>query len=212
MNPTKAAIVALAVLVAAPTSLIARRLIRKLADGAEPPAAPVLFAATGVAFAWAALVVPAGWILAVTLGLGFALLTLAAIDVTVLRLPDALTLPTAGAGLAVSAILPGAPVLDHLLGAAVGYGVLAGLAFVYRRVRRREGIGLGDAKLLAAAGAWLGWAALPSVLLIGCLIAFAWIATARLLRRPPGLTSPLAFGAPLALATWIVWLHGPLTI
>jgi len=209
MIPVKAAMVALAVLAALPAAPAARRLTRQLADGAEPPAAPIMLAATSVAFGWAALVVPAGWILAASLGLGFALLTLAAIDVIALRLPDALTLPTAVAGLAVSAILPGSPVLDHLLGAAIGYGALAGLAFAYRRVRRREGIGLGDAKLLGAAGAWLGWRPLPSVVLIACAIAFAWIAVLGLFGRWRA-GRRIAFGAPLAMGFWIVWLHGPL--
>jgi leader peptidase (prepilin peptidase)/N-methyltransferase len=212
MIPVKVAMVAFAVLAALPAAHATRWLSRQLADGAEPPAAPLMLAVTSVAYAWAALVVPSGWILAASLGLGFALLTLAAVDVIALRLPDALTLPAAAAGLAVSAVLPGAPVLDHLLGTVIGYGALAGLALAYRRVRRREGIGLGDAKLLAVAGAWLGWAALPSVLLIGCLIAFAWIAVARLRRHAPDPAAPIAFGAPLALATWIVWLHGPLTV
>ena len=88
--------------------------------------------------------------------------------------------------------------------------ILRATAWAYRRLRGIEGLGGGDAKLLAAAGAWVGAAALPSVLLgaaCAALIAVAGLAIAgtRLSRR-----SALPFGPFLALATWAVWLLGPL--
>jgi leader peptidase (prepilin peptidase)/N-methyltransferase len=75
-----------------------------------------------------------------------------------------------------------------------------------------DGLGLGDAKLLGAGGAWLGWAPLPSVLVIACLASIVWVAVRRLSQGPRALQSPIAFGAPLALAIWIVWLYGPLAV
>jgi leader peptidase (prepilin peptidase)/N-methyltransferase len=185
--------------------------VRLSGDAAAPPLWAAL-AATLTAFLWAALISPPLWLLAVSLGLGWVLLCLAAVDIAAFRLPDVLTLPLTAAGLVVAALLPGRPILDHLAGAAVGWGLLAGLALAYRRWRKIDGLGLGDAKLLAAAGAWLGWQALPSVLLIGCLIAFAWVAARRVRQGRQSLAEPIAFGAPLALAFWIVWLHGPLRI
>ena len=160
--------------------------------------------------AWASLVMPHTWLLGATLGLGGVLLALAAIDITSFRLPDLLTLPLTAFGLAVSHWLPGRPFLNHLAGAAGGYIALAGLAWSYRRLRGRDGLGLGDAKLAAAAGAWLGWLPLPSVLLIACAGGLLWALGGALFRGRQALAERIPFGAPLCLAIWIVWLYGPL--
>ena len=72
--------------------------------------------------------------------------------------------------------------------------------------------GLGDVKLFAAAGAWVGWQGLPSVLLIG---AAAGLAAACILGRPKGARGPresVAFGPYLALGLWITWLYGPVNL
>ena len=72
--------------------------------------------------------------------------------------------------------------------------------------------GLGDVKLFAAAGAWVGWQGLPSVLLIG---AATGLAAALLLARakgPPGPREPVPFGPYLALGLWITWLYGPVNL
>ena len=205
----------LVICAAAPAAAAAARVTAAYAQA--PPVRPLVILVAGFAglaglFAWAEAVTPWGPILAASLALGWALACLAVIDLTVFRLPDALTLPLAVGGLAMAAVLPGRPLADHLAGAAAGWGGLTLLAIGYRRWRGRDGIGAGDAKLLAAAGAWLGWAALPSVILIACAATFAWLAVAALLRGPGVLAGRLAFGAPLCLATWIVWLHGPLAV
>ena len=90
--------------------------------------------------------------------LGWWLLALALIDLRSWRLPDVLTLPLVVAGLVAAWLdfLPGTGLARAIAGAVLGYVALAGIAWVYRRLRHREGLGLGDAKLLAAAGAWLG--------------------------------------------------------
>ena len=79
---------------------------------------------------------------------------------------------------------------------------------VYRRLRGREGMGLGDAKLLGAAGAWVGWQGLAGVLLIA---AVTGLATAVVLRRT-SLSDALPFGPFLALGIWLTWLYGPLVL
>jgi leader peptidase (prepilin peptidase)/N-methyltransferase len=146
--------------------------------------------------------------------LGWALLALALIDARHFLLPDRLTLGLLAAGLLVA--LAGGrawPVrpLDGVLGAATGYLVLRLVGSAYRRSRGREGLGLGDAKLLAAAGAWTGWIGLPSVVLIAALAALAWVgADALIRRRRPQLGQRIAFGVFLALGTWLVVLYGPL--
>jgi leader peptidase (prepilin peptidase)/N-methyltransferase len=211
MPPPSAWVLAIALMpVAAAAGWLAARLVRFYAADNRPPSHFALIAATTTLFAWAAVVAPAGWVLAVSLGLGWTLVCLAAIDLTTLRLPDAFTLPLMAAGLAVAVFLPGRPILGHLAGAAVGWSLLAVLAWAWRVWRGVDGLGLGDAKLLGAGGAWLGWPALPSVLLIGAVMALAWVAVLSMARGRAVLRAPIAFGAPLALAIWIVWLHGPL--
>ena len=76
----------------------------------------------------------------------------------------------------------------------------------------REGLGLGDAKLFAAAGAWVSWEGLPSVLLLAAAGALAWhLGAARWGgRRLEGRELP--FGPYLAAALWLVWLHGPVAV
>ena len=77
-------------------------------------------------------------------------------------------------------------------------------------LRGREGIGLGDAKLMAAAGAWVSWEGLPSVLLVATL---GGLTSALLQRFRKGwirATDRVAFGAFLCVGIWLVWLYGPL--
>ncbi len=153
-----------------------------------------------------------GWLLWASLGLGWTLLTLAAIDWRAFVLPDTMTLPLIPSGLAVAwAIDPGL-LGGHALGALAGFASLALIAGVYRRLRRREGLGLGDAKLLAAAGAWLGWQGLPSVVLIAAVSALVLALATALGGGKLAWTSRIAFGPHLALAFWLVWLCGPLVI
>jgi leader peptidase (prepilin peptidase)/N-methyltransferase len=142
--------------------------------------------------------------LLVGLALAAVLGALALYDLRRGRLPDWLTLPLAAAGLLI-AWRGGAPA-DAAIGAALGYAVFEGVALGYRRLRGREGLGGGDAKLAAAAGAWVGWQGLPSVVL---LAACGALATA-LARRRLGATESMPFGAYLAPAILLVWLVGPL--
>lgn len=158
---------------------------------------------------WAALLMPGVWLLTATLTLGWTLLTLGIVDLVAFRLPDILTLPLAAAGLLLSLWLPDHDPLAHLIGAAAGFLVLYLIAILYRSVRAREGLGLGDAKLAAAAGAWLGWQGLPSAVLIACAVAFIWIGVGVAIRGRAVLTQQVAFGVPLCFAFWLVWLYGP---
>jgi leader peptidase (prepilin peptidase)/N-methyltransferase len=151
-------------------------------------------------------------LLVASLGLAWTLVCLAAIDLTAYRLPDVLTLPLAAAGLGVALVLPGRPLPDHVAGALAGWGALAALAWAFRRWRGVEGIGMGDAKLFGAAGSWLGWAALPSVMLIACVAAFLWVGVRVLRRGPAAAREQIAFGAPLCLAILTVWLEGALAV
>src|ERR1700744_5879668 len=129
---------------------------------------PAMEAGALILAIWAALAT-SGWILVASCGLGWTLLTLAAIDWRTGLLPDLLTLPLIAAGLGVAYGIDPAALLDHAMGAAAGVIGFAALAAAYRTLRGRAGRGLGDAKLLAAAGAWLSWSALPSVILFAAV-------------------------------------------
>lgn len=94
------------------------------------------------------------------------LVALAFIDLETGFLPDALTIPLAGLGLAANAFGAFASRTDALLGAAAGFLAFWAIGAIYRQIRKRDGLGLGDAKLLAAIGAWTGWIYLPLVVLV----------------------------------------------
>lgn len=99
------------------------------------------------------------------------LVYLAYVDWRTFRLPNALTLPLIFLGLAFNGLSDmrlTAPT-SALLGASIGFASLWLINAGYRRLKSRNGIGMGDAKLLAALGAWLGIGALPSILLIASI-------------------------------------------
>ena len=139
---------------------------------------------------------------------GWTLLALAATDLRYFLLPDFLTFPLIAAGLFATLAFDPASLTAHCIGAAAGCGFVLLVRAVYRAIRGREGIGLGDAKLLAAAGAWVSWTGLPSVIVLG---SFAGLLFA-LRGRSLSLTNPVPFGTFLCMGTWVVWLYGPLTI
>jgi len=139
--------------------------------------------------------------------LGWALLALAWIDHAAFWLPDALTLPLLLAGLAATWWLQPWALTDHAIGAAAGYSLFRLVSWGYRRLRGRDGLGEGDAKLLAAAGAWLGWQALPLVLIGAAVAGLLWAMVAMARGQRLTGTTALPFGPPLAVATWVVWLY-----
>ncbi|GAN54676.1 prepilin peptidase [Tanticharoenia sakaeratensis] len=144
--------------------------------------------------------------------LGWTLLALAWIDIRHLILPDSLTLPLILAGLAEAALTTGgdpAAIPPRALGAALAWLTFALTAFLYRRIRKRDGLGAGDAKLFAAGGAWLGPDALAPCLLLAALIGLAMALSAMIRTRRFAATLRLPFGPPLALAIWTLRLLWP---
>src|SRR5262245_2872222 len=99
-----------------------------------------------------------------------AMLVVSLIDVDEGIIPDVISLPGILIGLAVSMLVPGGVgVWDALAGACLGGGLLWAVAAAYQRAAGIEGLGLGDVKLLAMIGAFLGWQSIPAVLLIASL-------------------------------------------
>ncbi len=144
--------------------------------------------------------------------LGWWLLALGWIDLRTWLLPDALTLPLVIAGLAAAMAFEPEGLTDRALGAVAGYLGLRAVGLLYRALRGREGLGHGDAKLLAAAGAWVGARALPQVVLLAALAGLCAVACLRLAGIRLGAQSALRFGPFLAFATWLVWLAPALTL
>lgn len=143
--------------------------------------------------------------------LGWWLLALAWIDARNWLLPDVLTLPLVLAGLAAAALFVPETLFARALGAALGYASMRAVAWIYKKTRSGDGLGGGDAKLFAAAGAWVGALALPSVILVAALSALLAAALLRLAGVRLTARSAIPFGPFLALALWLVWLLGPLS-
>lgn len=137
--------------------------------------------------------------------LGYAFIVLMMIDFDYYILPDVVTLPGMVIGLAVAWIPTlGSPLpslQDALIGAAVGGGGLWLFAWLFKTLTGKEGMGLGDVKLLAMIGAWLGWQALPFTLfgasLLGSVMGIGWI-----LLKGRDRSLPIPFGPYLVLAAW----------
>jgi leader peptidase (prepilin peptidase)/N-methyltransferase len=142
-------------------------------------------------------------------GLGWALLAAAWIDAEHMLLPDVITLPLLIAGLAATWWLAPATLTDHAAAAALGYLGFMLLNAAYRAWRGHDGLGQGDAKLLAAAGAWLGAARLPDELLLAGLIGLAAAALLHLAGKAVGPAVKLPFGPALALACFTLRLTMP---
>lgn len=147
-----------------------------------------------------------GWRLAAGLGLGWTLLLLAAIDWRCQLLPDGLTLPLAAAGLLLALLFEPAQLPLRAIGAAAGWAVFAALGAGYRRLRGQDGLGAGDGKLVAAAGAWIGPIGLPWVVLMAALGGLAAIGVAVKAGGGWPADRRLPFGPFLAAAIWLVWL------
>ncbi len=129
-----------------------------------------------------------------------ALIQLAHIDWATHRLPNIITLPLIAAGL-LWAFGTAEDFYPHLLGAALGYGVFWAVEVLYRLIRKRDGLGRGDAKLLAAGGAWCGAWALPAIVLIASVSALIYI-----LPKGEQRDTRIPFGPFLAIGIGAVWL------
>ena len=136
------------------------------------------------------------------IGLFAVLAALAVIDFRTMILPDVLTLPLISFGL-VFAYWQGV-FLSAVTGAVVGYVGLVALELAYKKLRGVDGLGRGDAKLLAAGGAWCGWAGLPFILLIAS--AFGLVHALMLSRGGAEANNKLPFGPHLAVGISLTWV------
>ena len=139
--------------------------------------------------------------------LTWALLALAMIDADTQLLPDSITQPFLWLGLLLNSGNVFTDLPNALAGAVAGYLLLWSVYWAFKLTTGKEGMGYGDFKLLAMLGAWLGWQALPVILLaaslVGAVVGIALIAFAGHQRN-----QPLPFGPYLAGAGWIALLWG----
>lgn len=150
---------------------------------------------------------PPSWGLLAALLLTWVLVALTFIDLDKMLLPDQLTLPLLWGGLLFNLAGGFVPLADAVIGAIAGYLVLWSLYWAFKLLTGKEGMGYGDFKLLAALGAWLGWQALPIVLLLSSLVG-AIIGISLILLRNHHQNNPIPFGPYLAIAGWIALLWG----
>lgn len=141
---------------------------------------------------------------------GWTLLALAWIDVRNYLLPNILTISLGLVGLTLSLLLWADQFQGHVIGAVSGYGLLAIVALTYRQLFGRDGLGLGDAKLLGAIGAWVGWQGLGTTLLVAAFSGLAFVLILKASGRGVRRDQAIPFGPFLALGGWIVWLYGPM--
>lgn len=160
-----------------------------------------------LAIALCAATIDNGWPMAADFALGCWLLVLAVIDARHFWLPDILNLPLIPAGLLVCWLTAPDALLDHAIGAAAGFALFWAIAKLYRLYRGVDGLGLGDAKLLAGLGAFVSWTGLPGIILLASLAGLGFaLARALITRQPLSATERIPFGPFLALAGWLVWL------
>lgn len=168
---------------------------------------PLVEAATALLFVVQALMEPVpGLALAARLVFTALLVALAVTDLETFRLPNALTFGGLGIGLALSLFTPPG-IVDAALGAALGAGVLLAIRWGWHRATGTDAMGLGDVKMLAMIGAFLGWAQIFLVLLLstfaGALIGILVTASGR-----GSMRTKLPFGVFLAIAAFVASLFG----
>ena len=139
--------------------------------------------------------------------LTWTLIALSAIDIETQLMPDLITLPLLWVGLAFNAWAIFAPTSSAVLGAIAGYLTLWTAYYGFRLLTGKEGMGGGDFKCLAMLGAWLGWQALPVIVILASA-AGAFIGTGLLVLGRHRREAPLAFGPFLAAAGWLSLMWG----
>jgi len=175
------------------------------------PRYPIVEAVTGLLSAVLVWHFGSGWLGLASLAFAYFLIALTLIDYDTKTLPDDLTYPLLWLGLLVNLNGTIVPLRDAVIGAMAGYLALWAVYWLFKLATGKEGMGYGDFKLLAALGAWMGWAMLPTIIIlssvVGAIVGISLIVFARRDRN-----NPIPFGPYLAAAGMIALLYGiPLT-
>ncbi len=137
----------------------------------------------------------------------FALIVVSGIDIDHFILPDKFTLSGIVIGLVGAAINPERTFLDAFFGVLLGGGFLWAIAYFYYVLRKEEGMGGGDIKLLAWIGAMLGWSAIPFVIIVASIVG-SILGLALAAKQAKGLKTIIPFGPYLALGAMVIVLGG----
>ena len=146
------------------------------------------------------------WLTAALLLLTWGLIALTFIDYDTQLLPDQITLPLMWCGILSALVFDHLTLADSIVGAVSGYLLLWALYWSFKLLTGKEGMGYGDFKLLAALGAWVGWQALPAVVLIASLVGLLY-AVASILLKAMRREEPIPFGPFLATAGWVTLIY-----
>ncbi len=168
---------------------------------------PLIELLTGVLSALVAWHFGFGWQTVAALPLTWALIALSLIDFDTQLLPDSITLPFLWFGLLLSLFPVFADMRASLIGAIAGYMSLWIIYQAFRLLTGKEGMGFGDFKLLALLGAWMGWQALPMIVLLSSAVG-AVLGGALVVFKGRDRAQPMPFGPYLAIAGWIALLWG----
>ena len=143
-------------------------------------------------------------LLLIILSLGFIIIFF--IDLKHFIIPDIITFPLMALGFIKSFIPNLDPLFPYyvlsLIGGIFGYGIIWGIIFFYKQVKKKEGMGLGDAKLLSAIGFWFGWISIPFVLFLSSIIALLSVIPS-LLKNSKSMSSKIPFGPYIIIGTLV---------
>ena len=145
-------------------------------------------------------------LLLIVLSLGFIIIFF--IDLKHFIIPDAITFPLMALGFIKSFVPNLDPIFPYyvlsLIGGIFGYGIIWGIIFFYKQVKKKEGMGLGDAKLLAVIGFWFGLDAIPFIIFLSSTIALISV-TPDLIKKSKKMSTQIPFG-PYIIAANLIFL------
>ena len=144
-------------------------------------------------------------------GLALIMIAIAVVDARRFIIPDDLNIAALALAFINATLVANGSVIEAVASAVLRGGALAlaflGLRVIYRQLRKRDGLGLGDVKLAGVAGAWLGWQTMSIAVEIAAVSALiVYLGRQRALGRPLRSISYLPFGLFLAPAIWLGWL------
>jgi len=169
---------------------------------------PLLEISTAMLSIWVVAHFGLSWQMGFALIFTYGLIAMTCIDARTQLLPDELTLSFLWLGLLISTHGLFISSEDAIIGAFIGYAVLWLIANAYKLIRKQDGMGYGDFKLLAMLGAWIGALNLLNVLLISTFLGLI-SGLLFLLRKKIKSTEPMPFGPYLAIGGWLTLLYGP---